>query len=112
MMPELKWMFSPDVEIETFAPEEGAPWGFLLQIGLAPPGIDGADSFDVIVCSPDWIPLHYGSDAIVDGRFHLIMATYSEAILKSYIERTARNSAAPTWNEVVDRFGQVAQFSS
>ena len=111
-MPELRWLHSPDVDLEAFEGEIGTAWGFLLQIGIAPPDVDGEDSFDLVVCSPEWIAFHYGVDAVVDGRCHLLISRFSLSALRRFVERSLAASAAPTWDGVVEKFGAVAMFSS
>lgn len=112
MIPEIRWLYSPDVDLPTFSPDARAPWGFLLQIGLGVHGEEGEDSFDLMVCSPQWIEVHYGAEALVDGRHHLFMLRYSYSALQDELKRRVEQAAAATWDEVVSKFGEFAELSS
>ena len=88
MRAQLKRLHSPDVyDLETFAPEPADDFGFLLQVMVGPEGVEGEESFDVMVCTPEWLKRNFKTSDIVIGRHRLIVFEYDYPRLKSFLAR-------------------------
>jgi hypothetical protein len=49
----IKRIHSPDVfDFTSYKPDDPQNFGFLLQLMMGTEEVEGADSFDVVVCSP------------------------------------------------------------
>jgi len=67
--PQLKSLFSPDADpIDQFMPD--GPFGILIMAMIGPADSLGEESFDFMLCTPDWFASHMKSD-IVEGRHYL-----------------------------------------
>jgi hypothetical protein len=57
MKAKLEEKFSLDVpcSLESFSPEDKSNFGISLRLMVGTENSDGAESFDVVMCSPDWI---------------------------------------------------------
>src|SRR5262245_44942424 len=67
--PELKHILSPDIDdLESYFPEDPESFGFSLQLLIGPKDQVGEESFEVMVCTPQWLSRHTPHDQIVIGR--------------------------------------------
>ena len=92
MKAKLKEIYSihTSIPLEKFRPID--PRNFLipitLMIGLE--DTDGSDSFDMHVCTVDWIKTRCAIDAYVWGRHKLVVFEYDFDLIKETIERYYR----------------------
>ena len=109
MRARLKLLHSPDVsDLATWMPDDEAVFGFLLQVMIGPSDEEGAESFDIIVCSPRWLERDISDTGIRSGEHLLIMTRYDHRLLLRYLERRVHSCEAPTWSELakqLSRFG-------
>jgi Immunity protein 8 len=105
---ELKKLHSPDVlDLMKFQPE--GPFGFLLQAMVGPLGSNGEESFDVMVCTPEWFSADMKSD-IVSGRHFLFMRRYDYRALKNFIREYCASCHGESWHEVARRLDRLGQW--
>ena len=58
----LKGLYSSDVaDLENYQPEEKDNFGFVTSACIGLLGQPGGDSFDVTVCTPQWLLERYGA---------------------------------------------------
>src|SRR5690349_8386080 len=85
---ELKQLHSPDVRsLREFCPS--GPFGILVQAMIGPAGIDGEESFDVVLCTPEWLGSHMAREPM-PGRHYLFVSHYNYARKRFFM-----NSADP-----------------
>lgn len=83
MRPCLRRLNSPDVEdLTTFVPRDPA-FAVLVPLMVGPCGEPGEESFDIIVCSAEWLQQQ---PAPVVGRHHLVVRTFNYAMLVKFVE--------------------------
>lgn len=63
IFPQLKGLYSPDVDLDSYRPDEADCFGFLLQAFFGPSDGAGRESFDILVCTPKWLDREIGEDA-------------------------------------------------
>jgi len=97
MRAELKGISSPDVELGTYWPEDETCFGFLIEALIGPEGEKGADLFQIMVCTPDWIKANYSDRKAVWGRHMLIVLDYDLLEIKSTISRYVESCTADDW---------------
>lgn len=104
MRAALRRLHSPDVQdLTTFRPEDPTDFALLLQAMIGPEGEPGEESFDVLVCTPNWLVRHHTSDDVVIGRHHLIVFNYDFARLAAAIEQFCVACEGTSWSEVVSK---------
>ncbi len=111
MTAELKRLHSPDVhDLRSFAPEVSDNFGFLLQAMIGPKAMDGAESFDIVVCTPRWLSEHHDRSNIVLGRHYLIVFEYDYDRLVDMIADFCSKCSGQTWQEIAMRLGRLGKW--
>lgn len=111
MTPELKRLHSPDVDDLThFSPATGEPFGILVQAMFGPVGVDGEESFDVVVCTPGWLEKKVIENSLYSGRHHLICSKFDLGQLIAFFEDYAREAEGENWQEVAEKLSRIAQW--
>jgi hypothetical protein len=70
----------------------------------------GADSFDTIVCTADWLRERYANPEIVNLRHHLLMFEYNYEALWAFVEDFCANCSGSNWNEVASKLGRLGKW--
>ena len=108
MRARLKSLHSPDVlDLTGWSPEDEAVFGFLLQAMIGPTDGDGAESFDILVCSPGWLAREMSDTGIRSGEHTLLMSRYNHRLLLRYLERRVQTCEAPTWRELAQQLSSI-----
>lgn len=111
MQAELKRLHSPDIgDLKAYSPEEPDNFGFLLQAMIGPEGQDGEESFDIVVCTPEWLKRNHPATKVVLGRHHLIVFRYDYRSLASYIAAFAGRCTGESWQEVACQLGRLGRW--
>lgn len=110
MKPKLKAVHSPDAEdLESFEPSHPDNFGLLLQLSIGPEGQDGAESFDVVVCTADWLRDQAVECGIASLRHHILVDRYEWSPIRTFIETSLASIEGDSWSavgEVVSRLGK------
>jgi len=108
---ELKRLHSPDVgDLKSFHPGEPEDFGFLLQAMIGPVGVESKESFDMMVCTPEWLRRNHAATEIIVGRHHLIVCKYDYESLVSYISEFVKQCTGDSWSEVADKLGRLGKW--
>ncbi|UXI66936.1 immunity 8 family protein [Tahibacter amnicola] len=80
----LKEIYSIETEVPLQDYWPGDPSNFALSVRLlvGPEGEEAAESFDVLVCTPDWIKHQYSAERAVWGRHMLIVLEFDFALIE------------------------------
>lgn len=97
MRAKLKGLSSPDVELQTFYPEDENSFGILIEAEIGAEGGAGADLFQIMVCTPDWIKEKYSDRKTVWGRHMLIVFEFDLAEIREAINRYVEGCVADDW---------------
>lgn len=110
MLAELKRLHSPDVlDLPGWIPDTD-DFAVLVQVLVAPQGSAGEESFDVIVCSPEWIARRAREERIFDGRHHLVVAQFDYQEFLQYIARYVSSCEGSSWREVATKLGRLGRW--
>jgi hypothetical protein len=110
---ELKYIHSPDVNFETYYPEDPKCFGFLLQAFIGPVGEEGGEMFSLDVSTLSWIEARRDENAypkIMFGRGFLIVSEYDISEISSYISALCDRCSGENWQEVATKLAKFAEW--
>jgi hypothetical protein len=88
-----------------------AEFSLLARMYVGPPDTSGEESFDVTVCTPEWIAeacrQHGG---IYNPRHHLVVNfdQFDKRVLASWLAARVRAVQGESWAEIGERLGRLA----
>lgn len=109
MRAELKRLHSPDVDLSSFRPQDDANFGFLLQAMIGPEGDASEESYDIEVCTPDWLKKKFSDFGPIFGRHFLIVFTYDQAIIEQTIADYCRRCVGNNWDEISEQLSKIGR---
>lgn len=108
--PELKRLHSPDIfDLKNPAIDQAAPFCVLVQAMFGPEGVNGEESFDVLVCNPRWVDRR-ASEGAFSGQHHLIISEFNAANIELFLIEKAKECEAATWDEVARKLGRIGKW--
>lgn len=110
MRAEIKKIYSPDIDLATFRPQDPESFSFLLRIIAGPEGEEGEESFDVEICTPKWLLETYAQEEVVIGRHHLIVFEYNLERIIQTIKSFCASCFGETWKEVAEKLSRLGQW--
>jgi hypothetical protein len=109
MRAEIRHLLCPDIEPDTFVPEDPSRFSFLVQLLAGPAGEEGEESFDFVVCTPGWLADRVEQDGPTNGRHHVIVNRFDWPALRDYFERLVAGISGADWADVgakLSRYGR------
>ncbi len=90
------------------------PGEFLLlaRLMVGPSDGPGEESFDVEVCTPDWLARRCAAEGFIEGRHKVVTTvdTFTESGLRSFLTRRVENVHGQTWREVADKVARLGHW--
>ena len=111
MQAALKGLYSTDIaDVETYLPDEEDNFGFVLRAMVGPLDGEGAESFDIVVCTPKWLLQKYGSSEVLLGLHKLILFNYDYLRLRQFIEKFLLRCSGDTWTAIAQKVSLLGQW--
>ncbi len=105
---ELKSIHSTYIDdLKAFAPT--GPFGLSVRILVGPKGGQGEESFDVMLCTPDWFAANM-EGPIISGRHFLFVQNYKYQSLENYIRAYCLNCVGTSWQEVAEKLSRLGKW--
>jgi hypothetical protein len=79
----------------------------LIRLLVGPDGMAGEESFDLVVCSGEWLAAQARRDGIVDARHHLVVAGFDWPRIVTYLERRVAECEGDTWRQVASKLARL-----
>ena len=95
-------LLSPDPRT---LPGDPAEFAFGVQLLVGPADGPGEESFELTVCSPEWLAERCRSGELVNGLHHVIVGwdTYDEQVLRGWLEARVNAVEAATWDGIASQ---------
>ncbi len=110
MKAKLKRLYSPDVDLPTYHPEEPEKFGFLLQAMIGPEEEEGEDSFGIIVCSVKWFQDHYSEEIPLFGFHFLFVSEYDISEISKKVEKYCEACSGENWLEIAQKLSKIGKW--
>lgn len=108
MRAELKNIHCPTVnDLRYYKPDDPDIFCLLLQIFVGIPGGRGEESFDIEVCTPQWLISNYKKDEIIIGRHLLIVFEFDFERISGKIRQFVDCCCGETWYEIAQKIGRI-----
>ena len=109
MIPELKDFYSTEVEdLENYQPEDPEKFSFDLAILVGPKGEEGAEKFEMEVCTFKWLEETCGEDEVAMSRHRLMVHYYNYKRIIDFIEHYLRTRCSgENWHEVGEKVSRL-----
>ena len=93
-------------------PGEAVKFAFAVRLILGPAEGPGEESFDLTVCSPEWLAARARQEGFIDGRHHVIVdaATFDQADLQRWLDQRVSSVEASTWPEVGLKLARIGHW--
>lgn len=100
MKPVVRYLHSPDViDLDQHRPNN-PEFAVLVQAMIGPDtGDSGEESFDFVVCSPDWMSAQLAQKPWLSGYGMLVMTEFSADRVRSAIEEIISGIKAESWSQ-------------
>lgn len=81
-----------------------------LRALIGPAGSEGEESFDLDVCSPEWLEAELERYNIVGGRFLLITRNFDAKQVEAYVRKRIAQATGPDWPTVAAKLARWSRW--
>ena len=111
MTAEVKSFYCTEIDdLSNWIPDDPTCFSICLRAIVGPHGSEGEESFDFIVCTPEWLRVEYDDDDVIFARHHVIVFRYDFDRIRSRIEGLVRRTGGESWREVAEKIGRYGQW--
>ena len=111
MRAKLKRLHSPDVsDLESFRPSDAEDFCVLIQAMFGPENSEGEESFDFLLCTPQWLVRKMKEEAVLPGRHYLFIKQYDINAVKKYLVGYVGQCEGDTWNEIAQKLARIGKW--
>ncbi|MEV6604365.1 immunity 8 family protein [Kutzneria sp. NPDC051319] len=103
---EIRYLHTPDIDVDTYAPEDPANFMFLVQLLAGPNDGPGEESFDFEVCTPAWLADRVRESGPLNGRHLVIVDRFHWPTIRACFERLVNQCTGATWSEVTEKLSR------
>jgi len=107
MRAKLKELYSLDFDLDSYWPEQPDNFGFWVRAMVGPENEEGSESFDIQICTPEWLKSKHSEDEILFGRHMLIVFDYDLDRIKQKISKYCDGCSGEKWQEVGGKVSRI-----
>ena len=110
MRANLKEMYSLELSttMEEYRPEILENFGLSVRLMVGQEGEDGTESFDVLVCTADWIKDQLTLERCIWGRHMLVVQEYDYALILELVSVRIASCDGKDRAEVANKLARIA----
>ena len=94
-------------------PDDPAEFSLLARMIVGPPDTPGEESFDVTVCTPEWLAKACSQvGGIYNARHHLVVNfdDFDQRALRAWLSARVQEVTSDTWAEIGERLGRLGHW--
>jgi len=113
MNAEIRKLYSLEVEddLSRYRPMSRDNFGTWIRASIGLAGQLGADNFELLVCTPQWLSQELGRESGIRwGRHSLIVLEYDFAVITNQLQRMVQQCTGPDWHSIAVRIGRFASW--
>jgi hypothetical protein len=104
----LRLLHSPDADpLEDFRPD--GPFGIPVQAIIGPADGPGGESFDFMLCTPEWFGSNMKDDVLI-GRHHLFVKQFSYTRLENFVRDYCTRCEGNSWRDVAEKLSRLGHW--
>jgi hypothetical protein len=109
MRAELKFLYSPDADpLEDFVPT--GPFGILITAMIGPAGEEGHESFDFMLCTPEWLSSNMREEFRI-GRHYLFVQDFSYTKLEQFVRAYCASCGEEAkWRPLAEKLARLGKW--
>ena len=93
-----------------FSPTDPENFSFLLELMVGPENADGAEIFDVQVCTPKWFLSTMKKNDVILGRHFLIVLEYDFDRIINRVRHLIETCTGNNWDEVAEKVSRIGHW--
>jgi len=97
----------PDGDFSAFRPDDPKSFSCGLQLLVGPYHEAGAESFQLTLCTPQWLIDNHPEDNVIVGKNLLIVLEYNYPRIVQWLNRYIERCAGETWQDVAKRVSYI-----
>jgi hypothetical protein len=95
-------------DFRTYYPEDPEVFAFSLNLAIGPVDQPGADNFQIVVVTSEFLRLQYPGDKCYLLRHYLLVKEYDFASILGLLTKYVNSLEAGTWDQLAEKIGRVA----
>lgn len=108
---QVKGIFTSEMDfLENHIPKDPENFSVVVRAMVGPRGTVGEESFDINVCTPEWLKDRIERDGFLIGTHHLFVESYDPAQIKNLITKFIERYSGNSWTEVAQRLSRIGQW--
>ena len=96
-------------------PDDPSRFCLLAQLLVGPADGPGKESFDVTICTPEWLAAACReAGGVYNPRHHLVAdrGSFDQRALRAWLEARVEEVEADDWTELANRLGRIGHWES
>lgn len=110
MKATVRALHSPDVDIDEYQPADPEDVHVLVQVMAGPSDGPGAESFDVLICTPGRITEMARANGPLLGRHMVLVDRFDAVQIRRFLVGVFEAEEAATWPELGERLGRIGKW--
>ncbi|UTA66505.1 MULTISPECIES: immunity 8 family protein [Emticicia] len=105
----LKELYTIDMMqlLKDFKPAVYNNFGIWIRLIVGEEKTGGEESFDIKLCTPQWLIENHQDSDIIFGRHHLIVFEYNYSKIYNKLKKHIENIHGDTWGEIGTKVGRI-----